>query len=141
MNESSLRPVFEEMGKILELAVIRDRNSHLHRGTLLLHVPSAPPSPSQPFVSGCAFLTYQNADAAENAIKKFHDKITFPPVRSAQACHSHAGLTQLFPSGQSTPRTLVTALQMSNPLQVKYAEANGSCEVCYCAGILAFCTP
>jgi len=32
MNEPSLRPVFEEMGEILELAVIRDRSSHLHKG-------------------------------------------------------------------------------------------------------------
>ncbi len=85
MNEPALRPVFEEMGEILELAIIRDRNSHLHRG-MCPSVMWAPQLLLNTMYAGCAFLTYRTAEAAEAAIEKFHDKITFPPVRGCHAC-------------------------------------------------------
>jgi RNA recognition motif-containing protein len=58
MDEDTLRPYFVEFGHILELTVIRDKSTKMHRG--------------------CAFLTYARKQSAANAIEALHDVIKLP---------------------------------------------------------------
>lgn len=58
MDEDALRPYFVEFGHILELTVIRDKSTKMHRG--------------------CAFLTYARKQSAVNAIEALHDIIKLP---------------------------------------------------------------
>lgn len=48
MNEDMLLPFFEEFGSILELTVIRDKSSKVHRGTSMNNIYIFPSI-------GCAF--------------------------------------------------------------------------------------
>lgn len=58
LDEDALRPFFDEFGPILELTVIRDKATKLHRG--------------------CAFLTYARKQSATRAIQSLHDKVKLP---------------------------------------------------------------
>ena len=58
MDEDTLRPYFVEFGHILELTVIRDKSTKMHRG--------------------CAFLTYARKQSAVNAIEALHDVVKLP---------------------------------------------------------------
>jgi len=55
MDEDTLIPYFAEFGAIVELTVIRDRVTKVHKG--------------------CAFVTYLDAESAQAAIEQLHDKI------------------------------------------------------------------
>lgn len=55
MDEDALIPYFNEFGPIVELTVIRDRATRIHKG--------------------CAFVTYLQAESAHQAIEHLHDKI------------------------------------------------------------------
>lgn len=57
MNEDELVFVFEPYGRILDLAVIRDRRSGNHRG--------------------CAFVTYENGEDAMKVVSEMHGKYKF----------------------------------------------------------------
>lgn len=56
MQEMDLRKLFEPFGQIVELIILRDRVSGLHKG--------------------CAFITFANKASAEKAITSLHEKIT-----------------------------------------------------------------
>ena len=58
MDEDALRPYFAEFGHILDLTVIRDKSTKVHRG--------------------CAFLTYARKQSAINAIEELHDAVKLP---------------------------------------------------------------
>ena len=58
MDEDDLRPYFVEFGHIVELTVIRDKSTKVHRG--------------------CAFLTYARKQSAINAIEALHDIVKLP---------------------------------------------------------------
>jgi RNA recognition motif-containing protein len=55
MDEDTLIPYFAEFGPIVELTVIRDRATKLHKG--------------------CAFVSYLQIESAHQAIEQLHDKI------------------------------------------------------------------
>jgi hypothetical protein len=57
MSEDDLAFVFEPYGRILDLAVIRDRRSGNHRG--------------------CAFVTYENGEDAMKVVSEMHGKFKF----------------------------------------------------------------
>jgi RNA recognition motif-containing protein len=90
MGEAKLRPMFEEIGEIYELVIIRDKVTAVHRGT---------PSPNfivskvpRCLFPGCAFVTYCTRAAANAAIEKFHGKKTLPPVSQSIAMLDKASL-------------------------------------------------
>lgn len=64
MNEDTLRPIFQPFGPLIEVAVIRDRNTGSHRG--------------------CAFVTYEARASGMSCIASLHDKVTLDPVRGAE---------------------------------------------------------
>lgn len=76
MNEDMLLPFFEEFGSILELTVIRDKSSKVHRGTSMNKIYISITT----FTIGCAFLTYARRASAIRAIDTLHDKIKLQNV-------------------------------------------------------------
>ena len=62
MEEDALRPMFEELGEIDELNVIRDPIMDRHRG--------------------CAFLRYKEQTSADECIKKYHQQVTLPGMHN-----------------------------------------------------------
>jgi len=62
MTEAYLRPLFAPFGQLIEVAIIRNRQTGESRG--------------------CAFVTYDNADSAELAIETLHGKQTLPGMSS-----------------------------------------------------------
>lgn len=58
MNEEDIFPTFDGFGPLKDVAIIRDKQSGMHRG--------------------CAFVTYWAVADAERARETLHDKFTFP---------------------------------------------------------------
>lgn len=63
MNEEDIFPTFDAFGPLKDVAIIRDKNTGLHRG--------------------CAFVSFWNSADAERAQEALHDKFTFPGARRA----------------------------------------------------------
>jgi CUG-BP- and ETR3-like factor len=63
MNEEDIFPTFDSFGPLMDVAVIRDKHTGIHRG--------------------CAFITYWSAADAESAREALHDKFTFPGAKRA----------------------------------------------------------
>eukprot|EP00934_Nitzschia_sp_Nitz4_P004564 Nitzschia sp. Nitz4//scaffold2_size372955//85058//86891//NITZ4_000383-RA/size372955-snap-gene-0.69-mRNA-1//-1//CDS//3329546656//4554//frame0 len=61
MSEEDIFPTFDGFGPLKDVAIIRDKNTGLHRG--------------------CAFVTYWSSSDAERAQEALHDKFTFPGAR------------------------------------------------------------
>ena len=65
MNEEDIFPTFDTFGPLKDVAIIRDKQTGMHRG--------------------CAFVTFWAAADAERARDTLHDKFIFPGAkRSAQ---------------------------------------------------------
>jgi CUG-BP- and ETR3-like factor len=62
MEEDALRPMFEELGEIEELNVIRDPLLDRHRG--------------------CAFLRYKEQSSADECVSKYHQQVTLPGMHN-----------------------------------------------------------
>lgn len=58
MNEVDIFPTFDCFGPLKDVAIIRDKQTGMHRG--------------------CAFVTFWSLVDAENARETLHDKFTFP---------------------------------------------------------------
>jgi RNA recognition motif-containing protein len=84
MGEAELRPMFEEIGEIYNLDIIRDKATAAHRGTCSAFAAFAQIiwqlTRLHTIVLGCAFVTYCTRAAANVAIEKFHGKKLLPPV-------------------------------------------------------------
>ena len=61
MDENNLLQIFSEFGSILDLTVIRDRATNIHKG--------------------CAFVVYANRNAALTAVERLHEQVKLPNVR------------------------------------------------------------
>ena len=55
MEEDDLKPFFEKYGPLSSIKILRDRDSKSHKG--------------------CAFVTYENLDDADNAVHEMHDRV------------------------------------------------------------------
>lgn len=55
MEEDDLRPFFEKYGPLSSIKILRDRETKNHKG--------------------CAFVTFENLDDAENAVHEMHDRV------------------------------------------------------------------
>ena len=63
MDEASLMEVFSEYGAILDLTVIRDRATNLHKG--------------------CAFVIYTSRASAMSAVANLHERVKLRNVSEA----------------------------------------------------------
>lgn len=63
MNEEDIFPTFDSFGPLKDVAIIRDKQSGIHRG--------------------CAFVTYWSTPDAERARDALHDNYTFPGAKRA----------------------------------------------------------
>ena len=61
MNEEDIFPTFDGFGPLKDVAIIRDRQTGMHRG--------------------CAFVTFWNSADADRAREALHDKFTFPGAK------------------------------------------------------------
>lgn len=59
MGETDIRPMFEQIGELYDLMIIRDKITGAHRG--------------------CAFVTYKKKEDAERCCEQFHGKKTLQP--------------------------------------------------------------
>jgi CUG-BP- and ETR3-like factor len=106
LDEEALRPFFDEFGPIIELTVIRDKNTKVHRGELIHFFLVS----SSDRLLGCAFLTYALRQSAFRAIQALHDKVKLPNV-----CPLSPLPSPIHP-------------QSSNPLQIRPAESHSERE-------------
>lgn len=60
LTEVHLRPLFEQFGSILELSILKDKVTGIHKG--------------------CAFLIYRNPEGSREAQKHLHNQIILPGV-------------------------------------------------------------
>lgn len=81
INEDQLRPIFQEYGDIVELVILRDRFTQVHKG-MLFFVLNAVVMEELMDSLGCAFLTYTTKEAADACIEALHNKYTLPNVCS-----------------------------------------------------------
>jgi CUG-BP- and ETR3-like factor len=92
MGEEQLTPMFQTYGNIVELSVIRDKMTNVHRGMLfsVLHLSSILSlfylCKLMDYLlliwlsTGCAFLTYSTKEEADACIAALHNKHTLQSV-------------------------------------------------------------
>ncbi|KAJ4461985.1 putative RNA-binding protein BRN1 [Paratrimastix pyriformis] len=66
LDEAALKPIFDEFGQVIEVAVIRDRTTGAHRG--------------------CCFVIYATRPEADACIASLHNKRILPPNLNALQC-------------------------------------------------------
>lgn len=61
MEESELQPYFQKYGPIMSVKICRDRDTKNHKG--------------------CAFVTFENLDHADEALHEMHDRVALPGAK------------------------------------------------------------